>query len=184
LGFIPRPEFVPKNLVLIKVTHAALNPTTFTLIRSAPNPFGDVRIPELDFAGVVISEGESVRPDLQQQGTCVSVIVGPTRQLDFPTLRWKKGTMAGHVLAFQDHVVVKPPNISMCEAAGVGAVGSTAIRFLDCGKIQRGDSILISGASSGCGTTLVQISKSIVGKERSLPLLSCKCGFGQRTRRQ
>ncbi len=92
--------------------------------------------------------------------------------------------MAGHVLAFQDHVVVKPPNISICEAAGVGAVGSTAIRFLDYGKIQRGDSILISGASSGCGTTLVQISKSIVGKERSLPLLSCKCGFGQRTRRQ
>lgn len=53
----------------------------------------------------------------------------------------------------------------MAEAAGAGAVGSTAVRFLDYSKIQRGKPIVINGDSNGYGTMLVQIAKYIVGPE-------------------
>jgi len=72
----------------------------------------------VDFAGLIVAADDGVRPELEQQGTRVFGVISPNSHLDFLTLRWNEGTLAEYVLAFQDHVVVKPPNITMAEAAG------------------------------------------------------------------
>lgn len=163
LNNIPRPELVPESHVLVKVTHAALSPSTTTMIKALPNPSGERRIPELDFAGVVSVVGEGVRSELQQQGTRVFGLLYPSSQLELLTLRFNKGSLAEYIVAHQDLVALIPENTSLQQAAGLGGAGCTAVRFLEYSKLKQGDRILINGGSGGCGTMLVQIAKHIVG---------------------
>jgi NADPH:quinone reductase-like Zn-dependent oxidoreductase len=56
-------------------------------------------------------------------------------------------------------VVLKPPSLSFDEAAALSFGGTTALDFLRRGKLQRGESVLINGASGGVGTAAVQLAK-------------------------
>jgi NADPH:quinone reductase-like Zn-dependent oxidoreductase len=56
-------------------------------------------------------------------------------------------------------VALKPPNLSFDEAAALSFGGSTALSFFRRGKLQRGQSVLINGASGGVGTAAVQLAK-------------------------
>jgi NADPH:quinone reductase-like Zn-dependent oxidoreductase len=60
----------------------------------------------------------------------------------------------------QDGAVVHmPPNLSYGEAAALGFGGTTALDFLRRGKVRRGESVLVLGASGGVGTAAVQLAK-------------------------
>jgi NADPH:quinone reductase-like Zn-dependent oxidoreductase len=56
-------------------------------------------------------------------------------------------------------LVLKPANVSVDEAAAISFGGTTALDFLRRAKLQRGEKILINGASGGVGTAAMQLAK-------------------------
>jgi NADPH:quinone reductase-like Zn-dependent oxidoreductase len=52
-----------------------------------------------------------------------------------------------------------PPNLSYAEAAALSFGGTTALDFFRRGKLQRGESVLINGASGSVGTAAVQLAR-------------------------
>lgn len=71
------------------------------------------------------------------------------------------GAYAEYVCAAQQKLVRKPENVSFEAAAVVPIAGLSALQGLrDQGKIQPGQSVLISGAGGGVGTFAVQIAKA------------------------
>ena len=71
------------------------------------------------------------------------------------------GGFAEFACAGEDSLAPKPSNLSFEEAAAVPVAAITALQGLrDQGQIQRGQKVLIDGASGGVGTFAVQIAKS------------------------
>lgn len=58
-----------------------------------------------------------------------------------------------------DAVALKPNNLSYDEAAALSFGGTTALEFFQLSKLQRGERVLVNGASGGVGTAAVQLAK-------------------------
>lgn len=56
-------------------------------------------------------------------------------------------------------MALKPANLTFDEAAALSFGGTTALDFFRRGKLQRGESVLVNGASGGVGTAAVQLAK-------------------------
>jgi NADPH:quinone reductase-like Zn-dependent oxidoreductase len=72
-----------------------------------------------------------------------------------------EGTFAQYAVARADKLAAKPVGLGFAEAAVVGISAITALQALrDAGKIQAGQTVLITGASGGVGTFAVQLAKA------------------------
>ena len=56
-------------------------------------------------------------------------------------------------------VALKPANLTYGEAAAISFGGTTALDFFRRGKLQRGERVLVNGASGGVGTAAVQLAR-------------------------
>ncbi|MFQ5401545.1 MAG: NAD(P)-dependent alcohol dehydrogenase [Anaerolineae bacterium] len=76
-----------------------------------------------------------------------------------------RGGFAEYVTAPESALALKPANVSFAEASAVPMTAVTALQGLrDKGNIQRGQQVLINGASGGVGTFAVQIAKAWGGE--------------------
>lgn len=139
--------------VLIKVCAASVNPLDWRLMRGQPKVIRIVaRLmklatgrPGVDVAGEVEAVGKNVKqfkPGDKVFGGC-------------------RGAFAEYVCTSESNVVSKPESITFAQAASINVAGLTALQGLrDKGRVQRGQQVLINGASGGVGTFAVQIAKS------------------------
>jgi len=149
---IPTPS---ADEVLVKVHAAALNPLDWHMVRGEPRimrlaaGFGapkDGRV-GVDFAGTVATVGANVskfKPGDEVFGGADGAVA------EFLVVNQNKG------------IVHKPTNMSFAQAATIGVAGVSALQGLrDAGQLQRGQRVLINGASGGVGTLAVQIAKAM-----------------------
>ena len=72
------------------------------------------------------------------------------------------GGFAEYACADENHLALKPANLSFEAAAAVPVAAMTALQGLrDKGRIQAGQMVLIAGASGGVGTFALQIAKAL-----------------------
>src|SRR5207253_1773923 len=139
--------------VLIRVRASSVNPFDWHFMRGTPYVLRLIaglrkpKFPQLgvDVAGEVEAVGRNVtefKPGDEVFGSC-------------------RGAFADYARTSKSRLVTKPSNVTFEQAAAANIAGLTALQGLrDKGKIQRGQKVLINGASGGVGTFAVQIAKS------------------------
>jgi NADPH:quinone reductase-like Zn-dependent oxidoreductase len=142
------------NAVLIKNCAASVNPLDSGVVRGSGRFTGTGLLKPRqtalgsDFAGRVEAVGRLVK----QYKVGDEVFGGNI---------WGAGGFAEYVSAAEERLTLKPANISFEQAAAVPVAAITALQGLrDKGQIQRGQKVLVDGASGGVGTFAVQIAKS------------------------
>ncbi|NNK76985.1 MAG: NAD(P)-dependent alcohol dehydrogenase [Maribacter sp.] len=148
---------IPKdNEVLVKVYAASVNFNNLVYVQGKPfvarletgllKP--KFKIPGNDISGRVEAVGINVKQF--QQG---DEVFGDTSECGF-------GAFAEYVSVAENALALKPNNISFEEAAVIPEAALVALQALrDKGQIQKGQKVLICGASGGIGTFAVQIAK-------------------------
>ncbi len=145
----PVPQRVHGQL-MIEVLASSVNPIDYRIRQGEMKgllPFGFPRVPGYDVAGIVTeSDGDS------------SFAVGD-RVMAF--LDHTRGGALADYAVCSDSVAARIPDfMSIQDAAAIPLAGTTALQSLrDHGKIKRGQTVLINGASGGVGMFAVQIAK-------------------------
>jgi len=140
---------VPDDGVLIRVHASSANPVDLFPTTLAGYLVGGRKPVVLgtDFAGVVESVGSAVtsfRPGDEVFGGARGAFA------DYMCVRQSKG------------IALKPGSVTFEQAGVVGVAGCTALQALrDHGRLQRGQCVLINGASGGVGTFAVQIARAL-----------------------
>lgn len=153
LAQIPRPR-IADNEVLVRVHAAGLDRGTWHLMTGKPYllrlGFGfrrpKDRVPGTDVAGTVSAVGPAVTG------------FAPGDEV----FGFGKGAFAEYAVVREDKLARKPANLSFEQAAVVPVSASTALQGLcDVGRVQRGQKVLIIGASGGVGSFAVQLAKAL-----------------------
>lgn len=153
LAQVARPQ-IAEDEVLVRVRAAALDRGTWHMMAGRPYllrvlGFGfrapKNRVPGLDVAGTVAAVGSAV-----SRFSIGDEVFGISR-----------GSFAEYAAVREDKLAGKPANLTFDEAAAVPISAGTALQALtDAGKVQKGQRVLIIGASGGVGTYAVQLAKA------------------------
>jgi NADPH:quinone reductase-like Zn-dependent oxidoreductase len=150
---IARPT-IGDDQVLVRVAAASVDPGTWHIMTGLPYAirfagFG-IRSPKAPnpgraLAGTVEAVGKDVtefKPGDEVYGTC-------------------DGSFAEYARAQVSMVALKPANLTFEQAAVVPISGGTALQALtDSGHVEKGQRVLVVGASGGVGTYAVQLAKA------------------------
>lgn len=143
--------------ILVKVSHAALNPVDIHHMKKIPTilPFRRRPTPALDFCGTVVALG----PSVQASGP-LSLDVGAVVCGAIPASKIATGTgaLAEYIAVPADVVAPKPDALSEAASAGLGIAGQTAAMVMREAKVEKGTRVMINGASGGVGTMLCQMA--------------------------
>lgn len=139
------PEF-SKNQLLIEVKAASINPVDYKL---RINEFPFVRwfsyhTVGRDFSGVIVDLGENV-----QNYRIGDEVYGNAAG----------GSLQRYTVVEQNHIALKPRNMTFIEASAIGLAAGTSLQALKFWGELDGKSVLVIGASGGCGSFGVQIAK-------------------------
>jgi NADPH:quinone reductase-like Zn-dependent oxidoreductase len=160
----PTPSQLHADEVIVKVSHVAIEQGLALLMELAPHINSKPWIPGQDFSGIVDSVGSNVthlRPGDPVFGS------GDPKS-------WAKwgskynGLLVEYAILPAAHVVLKPPNISFAAAATLTCNGCTAVQFTELVNMKKGDRVLITGASGGLGTVMLQVARAVVGNEGTI----------------
>lgn len=149
---------VPDNGVLVQVQASSVNAGDWHLMRGTPFfvrlLFGGILKPKIKILGVdVAGRVAAVGKDVTQFQPGDEVF-GDLSECGF-------GGFAEYVCATEAALVLKPAYLSFEAAATVPGAALAALQGLrDCGQIQAGQRVLITGASGGVGSFAVQIAKA------------------------
>lgn len=144
-----QPEPNPKE-TLIRVAACSVNPVDWRIRRGEMRyllPGGFPRVPGFDVAGTVVSApaASHLRP-----GDRVHALLD----------HFIGGAYAEFAICGPDVVAKIPDDLSFEDAAAIPLAASTALQSLiQHGDLQRGQHVIVTGASGGVGTFAVQIAK-------------------------
>ncbi|KEF57614.1 uncharacterized protein A1O9_05532 [Exophiala aquamarina CBS 119918] len=151
------PESLGPHEVLVQVKYAALFQGTAAMMAMMPHFNDKAWVPENAYSGVIVATGARVEHVAVDDDVFGGFAADVSR---------KYGGVLAEYVVLPDHVVVrKPRNVSLRDIAGMGAGGVTAMQFVEVTKLKRGDRVLITGASGGTGTLVVQAARAAVGGE-------------------
>lgn len=165
---LPVPE-IADDEVLVRVHAAGVDQGTAHVLHGEPLVarlgFGVRRprrpVPGLDLAGTVVRVGASVTR--LHQGDEVFGI--------------GKGSFAEWAAAREAKLWRRPAELSVDQAAATAVSGLTALQAVrDAGRLQRGQRVLVLGASGGVGSFAVQIAKAL-GAEVTATASTSKLDF-------
>src|SRR6478672_1273255 len=153
LETVARPE-ITEHEVLVRVHAAGLDRGTWHLMTGRPyvmrlgvglrgprNP-----VPGIDVAGTVVAVGQEV----------TRFAVGDE------VFGFGRGTFAEYAVVREDRLARKPATLTFEQAAVVPVSASTALQALtDVGRVERGQQVLVIGASGGVGSYAVQLAKAL-----------------------
>ncbi|MBO3458372.1 NADP-dependent oxidoreductase [Aetokthonos hydrillicola Thurmond2011] len=152
---VPKPSPSPGQ-VLVRVVTAGTNPGEIAIREGKLDKMFPSTFPSgqgTDFAGVVAELGDGV--------TAPSV--------GTPVIGWsnKRSAQSEFVAVPAEQLVVKPESLDWDVAGSLFVIASTAMASVSAVKAQRGETILVSGASGGVGSLTVQLvlrtGASVVG---------------------
>jgi len=146
--------------VVIEVKAATLNYHDIFTRRGMPG----IRVPMpcimgLDFAGEIVEIGAGVGGDWK---IGQRVMIDPVDRVEFGGLvgEMRPGGFAQYCAVPAHHLVDLPAEVSYEAAACLPVAYGTALRMMHTiGKIQKGERVLILGASGGVGTCCVQLAR-------------------------
>lgn len=154
LDEVPLPT-VGDDDVLVRVQAASANAGDWHLLRGTPLPFrlvAGLRTPRFKIIG------SDIAGSVEAVGRNVTAFC-PGDEVFGELSRCGFGAYAEFAAAPEKALALKPANLSFEEAAAMPTAGYTALQGLRQGRIERGQRVLINGASGGVGTFAVQIAK-------------------------
>ena len=143
---LPTPQ-IGKDEVLVRVHAASINPSDVKNVQGRMEGTTLPRTPGRDFAGVVVSGP----PELAGQE-----VFGTGGDVGFT----RDGSHAEFIVVPAQGVALKPKPLSMEEAASIGVnYLAVYIGLVQRASVSSGEVVLVTGASGGVGTAVIQLAK-------------------------
>jgi NADPH:quinone reductase-like Zn-dependent oxidoreductase len=148
---LPAPE-PGSGQVRVRVEAAGLNGIDTAISTGMVKGMAEYVFPVVigrDAAGIVDAVGDGVDHVSVGDEVIGHVFFGPTLH---------EGTIAEYAVLSGDGVVHKPTTLEFTAAAALPLAGAAALAAVDAAEVQRGQRVLIAGASGGVGSYAVQLA--------------------------